>query len=114
MSRSVMIDATELAGTVFSGLSAQVIEDVESAGEGICVRARTTGGPVACPWCGAETGRVHGYHERTAADVPVGGRRVLVRVRSAGCATRSQAARGRPSASRSRVCWSVTSGGLRG
>jgi transposase len=28
-----------------------------------------------------ETGRVHGYHERTAADVPVDGRRVLVRVR---------------------------------
>ena len=81
MSRSVMIDAIELMGTVFSGLSALVIEDVESAGEGICVRARTTGGPVACPRCGAETGRVHGYHERTAADVPVDGRRVLVRVR---------------------------------
>ena len=76
-----MIDAIELMGTVFSGLSALVIEDVESAGEGICVRARTTGGPVACPGCGAETGRVHGYHERTAADVPVDGRRVLVRVR---------------------------------
>ena len=81
VSRSVMIDAIELMGTVFSGLSALVIEDVESAGEGICVRARTTGGPVACPGCGAETGRVHGYHERTAADVPVDGRRVLVRVR---------------------------------
>ena len=27
------------------------------------------------------TGRVHGYHERTAADVPVDGRRVLVQVR---------------------------------
>ena len=81
MSRSVMIDVTELAGTVFSGLSALVIEDVESAGEGICVRARTTGGPVACRGCGVETGRVHGYHERTAADVPVDGRRVLVRVR---------------------------------
>jgi transposase len=36
---------------------------------------------VACPGCGAETARVHGYHERTAADVPVDGRRVLVRVR---------------------------------
>jgi hypothetical protein len=75
-----MIDAIELAGTVFSGLSALVIEDVQDEGEAICVRARTRDGGVACPGCGAET-RVHGSHERTAADVPVGGRRVLVRVR---------------------------------
>ena len=76
-----MIDVTELVRTVFSGLSALVIEDVEDAGEVICVRARTPGGAVACPGCGTETARVHGYHERTAADVPVDGRRVLVRVR---------------------------------
>jgi transposase len=76
-----MIDVMELAGTVFSGLSALVIEDVEDAGELICVRARTRAGAVACPGCGTETSRVHGYHERAAADVPVDGRRVLVRVR---------------------------------
>jgi Transposase/zinc-finger of transposase IS204/IS1001/IS1096/IS1165 len=81
VSRSVMIDEIELAGTVFSGLSALVIEDVKDAGGAICVRARTRGGAVACPGCGAGTARVHGYHERTAADVPVDGRRVLVRVR---------------------------------
>jgi hypothetical protein len=33
------------------------------------------------PGCGAETARVHEYRERMAANVPVGGRRVLVRVR---------------------------------
>ena len=66
---------------MFSGLSALVVEDVEDAGEVICVRARTRDGAVACPGCGAETARVHGYHERTAADVPADGRRVLVRVR---------------------------------
>jgi transposase len=66
---------------VFSGLSALVIEDVEDAGEVICVRARTREGVVACPGCGAGTARVHEYRERTAADVPVDGRRVLVRVR---------------------------------
>jgi transposase len=76
-----MIDVTELVRIVFSGLSALVIDDVEDAGEVICVRARTPGGAVACPGCGAETSRVHGYHERTAADVPVDGRRVLVKVR---------------------------------
>jgi transposase len=70
-----------LVSTVFSGLSALVIEDVQDVGEVISVRARTRGGAVACPGCGTETARVHGYYERTAADVPVDGRRVLVRVR---------------------------------
>lgn len=77
-----MIDVTGLVGTVFSGLSGLVIEDVEDAGEVIVVRARTPGGPAACPGCGTETGRVHGYHVRTAADVPADGRRVLVKVRA--------------------------------
>jgi hypothetical protein len=35
MSRSVVIEVTELAGAVFSGLSALVIEDVEDVGEAI-------------------------------------------------------------------------------
>ena len=61
----------ELVGTVFSGLSALVIEDVEDAGEVIGVRARTRDGAVPCPGCGAETARVHGHHERAVGDVPV-------------------------------------------
>jgi transposase len=76
-----MIDVTELVGIVFSGLSALVVEDVEDAGEVIVVRARTRGGAIVCPGCGAKTSRVHGYHERAAADVPVDGRRVVVKVR---------------------------------
>jgi transposase len=76
-----MSDATWLVGTVFSGLSALVIENVQGAGEVIVVRARTPGRAVACPDRGTETARVHGYHERMAADVPADGRRVLVRVR---------------------------------
>jgi len=67
---------------VFSGLSALVIEDVADGGDVIAVRARTRDVPVACSECGTETARVHGYHERTAADVPVDGRRVQVRVRA--------------------------------
>jgi transposase len=77
-----MIDVTELVGTVFSGLSALVIEDVADGGDVIVVRARTRDAAVACPGCGTETARVHGYHDRTAADVPVDGRRVQVRVRA--------------------------------
>ena len=76
-----MIDVTELVRIVFSGLSALVIDDVEDAGEVICVRARTRGDALRCPDCSQETARVHGYHERTAADVPVDGRRVLVKVK---------------------------------
>ena len=77
-----MIDVTELVGILFSGLSALVIVDVADGGDVIVVRARTRNVAVACPGCGTETARVHGYHDRTAADVPVNGRRVLVRVRA--------------------------------
>jgi transposase len=77
-----MIDVTELAGIVFSGLSALVIEDVQDAGDVIVVRAATRNEPAACPGCGTQTARVHGYHERTPAGVPVDGRRVLVKVKA--------------------------------
>ncbi|MFD4612836.1 ISL3 family transposase [Streptomyces sp. NPDC058440] len=66
---------------MFSGLFPLVIEDVADEGERIMVRARTPQGTAVCPVCGASTGRVHDYHWRTAADVPVDDRRVVVRVR---------------------------------
>ncbi|MFJ2779598.1 ISL3 family transposase, partial [Kitasatospora sp. NPDC087315] len=76
-----MRDVNELVGTVFSGLSPLVIEDVVDEGEVIRVVARTQDGPVPCPVRGAPTDRVHGFHHRTVADVPADGRRVLVVVR---------------------------------
>ncbi|GIG90732.1 hypothetical protein Pen02_56680 [Plantactinospora endophytica] len=36
---------------------------------------------MACPGCAAVTARVHGYHQRTLADVPVDARPVVLRVR---------------------------------
>jgi transposase len=66
---------------VFSGLSPLVVEEVADEGERILVRARTPDDLVPCPGCGAPSGRVHGYHRRTVADVSVDGRRVVVRVR---------------------------------
>jgi transposase len=66
---------------VFSGLSSLVIDDVTDLDGVIVVRARTAGGPVPCPRCGGRTGQVHGYYERTVADVPADGRPVVVRVR---------------------------------
>jgi transposase len=65
----------------FSGLFPLVIDDVVDEGERIVVRARTPEGTVACPRCAALSGRVHGYCQRTVADVPVDARPVLVRVR---------------------------------
>jgi transposase len=70
-----------LVGVVFSGLSALSIEGIEEAGDVVVVRASTKGDAVACPVCGTLTGRVHAFHERIPADVPVDGRRVLVRLR---------------------------------
>lgn len=66
---------------VFSGLSPLVFEGIVDEGERILVRARTPCGAVACPDCGAWSGRVHGYHVRVVADVPVDARRVVVEVR---------------------------------
>jgi transposase len=62
-------------------LSSLVIEAVTDQDEVIVVGARTAGGAVACPQCGGLTGQVHGYYQRTAADVPADGRPVVVRVR---------------------------------
>jgi hypothetical protein len=74
-------DISELTGIVFSGLSSLIIDDVTDQDGVIVVQARTAGGPVPCPRCGARTGHVHGYYERTVADVPADGRPVVVRVR---------------------------------
>ncbi|WP_456340871.1 ISL3 family transposase [Streptomyces shenzhenensis] len=76
-----MKDVNELVQTVFSGLSPLVVEDVVDEGERIVVRARTPRDTAVCPVCEAPSERVHGYHWRTVADVPVDERRVVVRVR---------------------------------
>ena len=81
MAWSSACDINELKGIVFSGLSSLVIEDVTDQDGVIVVRARTAGGPVACPRCGGPTGHLHGYCGRTLADVPADGRPVVVRVR---------------------------------
>src|SRR6266702_1441542 len=79
VSRSVMIDAAGLAETVFSGLSALVIEDVEDAGEVIRVRAVSTGGEMRCPGCGARDGARAWVSRADGGGRP--GRRVVVTAR---------------------------------
>ncbi|UAK35956.1 ISL3 family transposase [Nocardia asteroides] len=65
---------------MFSGLSPLLVEEVSDEGSWIGVRARTPGGPAACPGCGAVSGKVHSYHQRTVVDLPLDGRAVHVRV----------------------------------
>ncbi|WUH89792.1 transposase family protein [Streptomyces sp. NBC_00433] len=76
-----MRDVNALVATVFSGLSGLVIDDVVDDGEVIRVAARTPEVPLPWPMCGVPTGKVHGYHGRTVADVPVDGRQVVIDVR---------------------------------
>ena len=76
-----MFDAKLLVSVVFSGLSALVIEGVEAVGGAIVVQATTRGGAVACPEFATPTTRLHAYHQRVPADIPLDGRRVLLRVR---------------------------------
>lgn len=67
---------------MFSGLSSLVLDGVDDEAGVLVVRASTRPGPVDCPDCGVATGRVHGYVVRQVADVPVDGRRVLIRLRT--------------------------------
>ncbi len=60
--------------------SALAVEDVADDGEVIRVVARTRDVPIPCPACGAPAGKVHGYHSRTVADVPVDGCQVVVHI----------------------------------
>lgn len=75
-----MRDVNSLVGTAFSGLSALVVEDMTDQGEVIRLSVRTRHEAVPCPKCGTPTARMPGFHERTVADLPVDGRRVVVSV----------------------------------
>nr|WP_239373623.1 ISL3 family transposase [Frankia sp. Cj5] len=63
---------------VFPQLAAVLIDRVVDEGQIVRVVARTRADPVACPRCGTRTTRVHGYHRRRLADLPVGGRPVVI------------------------------------
>ncbi|MGW0034459.1 ISL3 family transposase [Streptomyces sp. NPDC003314] len=75
------MNVNSLIETVFSGLSALVVEDVTEDGDKVVVTARTRDVAVLCPVCRTPAARVHGYHRRTVRDVPVDGRPVVVHLR---------------------------------
>src|SRR5687768_15572839 len=83
------VKTDQLVRVVFAGLSPLVLEEVADEGAWIRIRARTRAQAVPCPDCGAASGRVRGYHERTVNDVCVDARRVtiVVTVRRLVCPT---------------------------
>lgn len=76
---------------LFPQLSSLVIEETADHGSVLRVPARTTVTPVGCPDCGEPAERVHAYHRRRLADLPAGGRGVVIdlRVRRLRCPTPS-------------------------
>jgi transposase len=80
-----------LIKVVFPELSSLVIDEVVDQGLVVRVRARTPAVAVVCPQCGQPTERVHAYHQRRLADLPIGGRGVIIdlRIRRLLCPTPS-------------------------
>jgi transposase len=76
-----VLEINQLVAVVFPGLSGLLIDDVADEGEWIRVRARSRQVPVPCPGCAVRSAHVHAWCERVVADVPVGGRPVVVSVR---------------------------------
>ena len=57
------------------------MEQAGPAGGLLLIRARARAGEVACPSCDQVSQRVHSRYERRLADAPVGGRRVVIRLK---------------------------------
>jgi transposase len=66
---------------LFPGSSSLVIEGVEDAETVLRVCVRTTTPEAICPRCGGVSRRVHAWHVRQLADLPVTGRRLLIELR---------------------------------
>jgi transposase len=62
-------------------LSSLFIEGVDDAGTALRVRVQTTTPQAACPRCGGGSRRVHAWHVRQLADLPVTGRRLVIELR---------------------------------
>jgi transposase len=73
-------DACELCEWLFPHLAGLYVEQVQPAGEGVVMQARSRAAGAACPACGAWSSRVHSGYVRTVADGPAGGRPVVIRL----------------------------------
>lgn len=67
--------------TLFPRLAQLRIEDVHAAGAVVRITASTPARPVACPECGALSGRVHSRYQRRLLDTAIAGREMLLVLR---------------------------------
>lgn len=66
---------------LFPGLSSLVIEEVVASVSVLQLTARSAMASARCPRCGTESRRVHAWHLRRLADLPVGGRPAVMELR---------------------------------
>jgi transposase len=71
----------ELCELLFPHLAGLWVEQVQPAGSGVVMQARSRAAGAACPACGVWSSRVHSGYARTVADGPAGGRPVVIRLR---------------------------------
>lgn len=55
-----------------------VIEDTCASASALTVSVISTVSSCPCPLCHTETTRIHSYYQRTVADLPCGGQRVIL------------------------------------
>ena len=76
----VVSGCPELCELLFPHLRGLYVEQVQPAGAGVVMQARSRAAGAACPACGAWSSRVHSGYVRTVADGPAGGRPVVIRL----------------------------------
>ncbi|WP_399935045.1 ISL3 family transposase [Streptomyces kanamyceticus] len=75
------MDAVSVADALLPGVGVEV-ERVVLGGAEVRLVVRSPAGSAACPECGQRSSRVHCYYQRSLADRPVAGRRVLIDLRA--------------------------------
>jgi transposase len=79
-SRVAVSGAGELCELLFPHLRGLYVEQIQAAGSGVVMLARSRAAGAACPACGVWSSRVHSGYARTVADGPAGGRPVVIRL----------------------------------
>jgi transposase len=79
-SPAVVPGCPELCELLFPHLRGLYVEQMQPAGSGVVMQARSRAAGAACPACGAWSSQVHSGYVRTVTDGPAGGRAVVIRL----------------------------------
>ncbi|MGW5694358.1 transposase family protein [Streptomyces asiaticus] len=72
---------SRLEELLFPSITDAAVLSVDVNNEAIRIEARSTAAGSACPDCGSRASRIYSSYLRFPADVPSGGRRVVLRLR---------------------------------